>query len=321
MIKVAINGVGRIGRALLKLALLEEEIDVTEINDIIESKQLFYLLKYDSVHKEFKDLLLKDNTLIYKDKRVKISNIPNNKNFTPDCEILIDSTGIFDSYNDNVHHIENGIKKVIVSSMAKVDIKPVILGVNEENINESIISAASCTTIALAICSKILDEAFGIKRETVTSVHSYNANQNLLDSKTNLSLRLSRSSTVNIIPVKTGAGTNLEEIVPKFKGKVAGSGLRVPTPDVSLLDTVFEFEKNVTKDEIKEVFRNCTDFEKIMEVSDEKRVSTDLIGNLYALSIDLDSILVLNNLAKIIIWHDNEYGYASYLLNLIKKVS
>ncbi|MCV6607762.1 MAG: hypothetical protein OIF32_06075 [Campylobacterales bacterium] len=320
MIKVAINGAGRIGRSLYRLSLLEENIAVTEINDLIEPEQLFYLMKYDSVHGELKDLEFDGKNLVYKSKKTKLNNYSSNKDFNPICDVLIDSTGVFNRYKDNLHHIENGVKKVIVSSMTEQDIKPVILGVNEKNIDERIISAGSCTTIALAIATKILDDAFGIEKLTVTSVHSYNSNQNLLDSKTNLSIRLSRSSTVNMIPVKTGAGENLEKIYPKLQGKVKGSGMRVPTPDVSLLDTVYQLKKESSKSQIIEAFRK-SDLKENMELRDGKSVSSDLVGNRFALSVDFDSILVSNNLAKIILWHDNEHGYASYLINLIKRVS
>lgn len=319
-IRLAINGLGRIGRALFKLVLETEDIFVTEVNDITPSEQLYYLLKYDSVHGEFKDLSLDGKNLLYKTKKIKVSNYKDNKNFKPDADLLVDATGVFNRFRDNIHHIENGIKKVIVSSMTEQDIPPVILGVNEEKINESIISAGSCTTIALAISSKVLDDAFGVEKLTVSSIHSYNSNQNLMDSKTDLSIRLSRSSTLNMIPVQTGAGKNLEKIMPKFEGRVAGQGVRVPLPDVSILDAVYQLSKETSIDEIKRAYIG-SNFKDVMEAKEGANVSSDLIGNRFALSVDLDSIMVLNNLAKIILWHDNEYGYASYLITLIRKSS
>lgn len=321
-IKIAINGVGRIGKALIKLALSSDNFQLTHINDLIPPEQILYLLKYDSVQKGLEELTLENNTFIYKDQSFLVSNFHDNKDFKPDADIVIDATGVYKTVQDNTHYLNGRVKKVIIASMPSDDMGVAAFKINEEALKDDVVAFGSCTTTPLAFIIDILREKLNIKSGTVTSIHSYNSDQNLLDSKHPSCLRRTRSSPNNIIPIDTGAAKNLGKVLKDLDFELAGRGIRVPIADVSVLDIVLKLEGSITAKEINQELQTKirSEYSEILNTTDELLVSSDFIGSSYAGVVDLESTLVLNNLAKIIVWHDNEYGYANYLLNFLKKV-
>ncbi len=319
-IKIAINGAGRIGRAIAKIALSNNNFHLTQINDLANPSELLTLLRYDSTQEGLEELQLIDNLLFYKDKKVVLTSYSDNRDLELDCDILIEATGKYNNSQDNLHHIQNGVKKVVFTSIPTDDTQVAAFSLNESALHEPIVSAGSCTTTPLAFILDIVRDFFEIERGSVTSIHSYNADQNLLDAKHTKDLRLTRSSIQNIIPIKTGAAKNLHKIID-LDFKIEGRGMRVPTPDVSVLDIVLQLKKGITITEIQQVLYKEIPkrYGNILGTTNEKLVSNDFLGSKYAGVVDLDSTYVSNNLVKIIVWHDNEYGYANYLLNLIRK--
>jgi glyceraldehyde 3-phosphate dehydrogenase len=330
MVKIAINGFGRIGRCIFRAACDNEDIDFVAINDLTDAKTLAHLLKYDSVHGRFeKDVRAGENSLIVDGKEIKILSERDPANLPwgdLGVEVVVESTGRFRDRDGAGKHIKAGAKKVIISAPAKEPDWTVVLGVNEKDYDSekhNIISNASCTTNCLAPVAKVILDKFGIKKGFMTTVHSYTSDQSLLDLP-HKDLRRARAAAVSIIPTSTGAASATSLVIPELKGKLDGLAMRVPTANVSIVDLVVETEKDVTADEVNNALKEAAkgELKGILECTDEPVVSIDFNGNSHSSIVDLDSTNVIGgNMVKILSWYDNEMGYSNRMVDLILYVS
>ncbi len=312
MTKIAINGFGRIGRPVLRRILDNHpNLQVGAINDLADKKTLTHLFKYDSVYGRYDRELEGLEFLSEPDP----SQLPWQR---MGIDIVLECTGLFRNLEGAQKHLVAGAKKVIISAPAKSDEIPVyVLGVNDEQYDPSqkIVSMASCTTGALAPVAKVLDEQFGIEKGLMTTIHSYTNDQKILD-LAHKDLRRARAAGLNIIPTTTGATKAVEKVLPNLKGKLSGMALRVPTPIVSIVDFVVQLGKKAGTEEINRVLAvaSQTDrLQKILKVSEEPLVSSDYIGSSYSAIVDAGLTQIDGDLAKILIWYDNEFGYATRL--------
>ena len=324
-INIAFNGFGRIGRNLVRKLISDERYNIVAINARTTVNVRAHLFKYDSVHGKFDgDISCELDNLI-----INGHKIPNFDRRTPaklpwqelEVDFVIDSTGKFTNKNDLEQHIEAGAKNVIVTSPAKDVDATLVYGVNESSykVKESnIISASSCTTTCLTPILKVLLKNYGIKHGTMTTVHSFTMGQSILDSS-HYDLRRARAATMSIIPTTTGAAKNVGLIIPELEGKLDGLAIRVPVPDVSLLDLTIELETDTTIEEVIEVFEKEKKMHGILCVSHEPLVSVDYIGNSCSAIVDvLSSMMVNRRLLKLIAFYDNEYGYCCRVLDLLE---
>ncbi|MCB0382266.1 MAG: type I glyceraldehyde-3-phosphate dehydrogenase [Psychroserpens sp.] len=329
MIKVAINGFGRIGRRVFRLILEREDIEVVAINDLADAKTLSHLLKYDSIHGVSK------HHISYSEGSIIVNNIPIpllNHNHprdinwhSYDVDYVIESSGKFKSASDLEFHIKNGAKQVILSVPAIDDhIKTVVLGVNDDEIigNESIISNASCTTNNAAPMISVIDKLCGVKQAYITTVHSYTTDQSLHD-QPHKDLRRARAAGQSIVPTTTGAAKALTKIFPELSDVIGGCGIRVPVANGSLTDITFNVERTVTIEEINSAFKNAseTHLKSILEYTEDPIVSIDIVGNTHSCIFDSQMTSVIGNMIKIVGWYDNETGYSSRILDLICNLS
>lgn len=326
MVKVAINGFGRIGRNALKILLDRRDAQVVAINDITDAATLAHLLKHDSSYGEYdKKVSAGENSIIINTREIPVfaekdpAKLPWAK---LGVDVVIESTGFFTKPEDARAHIKAGAKKVVISAPAKGDgAKTVVLGVNEEIVEPSdeIISNASCTTNCIAPVMKVLEDEFGIDKAMMTTVHSYTGSQRLLDAPAK-DLREARSAAENIVPTSTGASKAAALTIPSLAGKFNGLSVRVPTPVVSLSDITAVLKTDTTKDELVKVFKKAAKepyYEGILGVADEELVSSDFIGDPHSCVVDLPLIDVVGgNMAKIVAWYDNEWGYSNRLVEL-----
>ncbi len=335
MIKVAINGFGRIGRNTLRAALghsqYGKKFEVIAVNDLGNTQTLAHLLKYDSIYGKFNGSIeVKDDGIIVNGKFIKFLSQVNPfklpwKNL--DIDVVIESTGIFRTREGASQHLDAGAKKVIITAPAKDPDITIVLGVNEHLYNaekHNIISNASCTTNSLAPPVKILNDNFGIEQGFMTTIHSYTGDQRILDFP-HKDLRRARAAAVSIIPTTTGAAKAVTLVIPELHGKIDGMAIRVPTPDGSLTDFTCILKRNVTKDEVNDVLRNAsvTILRGIMEYTEEPLVSTDIVGNPHSTIIDGLSTKVIGengNLFKILSWYDNEWGYSCRIVDLVNYI-
>jgi len=330
-IRVGINGFGRIGRNMFRACLDDPDIEIIAANDITDAKTLAHLLKYDSVLGILNaDIKASEETIIVNGKNVKIfcekdpGNLPWKELEIP---VVVESTGLFRKRQDAIKHIEKGgAKKVIISAPATEPDITLVLGVNEDIYDPEkhhIISNASCTTNCLAPAVKILHEEFGIKKAFMTTIHSYTNDQRILDFP-HKDLRRARAAAVSQIPTTTGAAKAVELVIPELRGKIDGIAVRIPTPNVSLVDLVALLEKNVTKDEVNDVFEKASEgkLKGILQFMLEPLVSVDFTGNPHSSIVDSEFTRVIDgNLVKILSWYDNEWGYSCRLRDLIKFIS
>ncbi|SHK11405.1 glyceraldehyde 3-phosphate dehydrogenase [Geosporobacter subterraneus DSM 17957] len=327
-VKVGINGFGRIGRNAFKIAFEDQqkEFEIVAINDLTDAGTLAHLLKYDSCFGKFNGTVeVKEKSLIVNGKEVKIfaekdpENIPWGE---LGVDIVVESTGVFTEKDKAMKHVKAGAKKVIISAPAKNEDITIVMGVNEDKYdpaNHQIISNASCTTNCLAPFAKVVDEKFGIKKGLMTTVHAYTNDQRILDLP-HKDLRRARAAAESIIPTTTGAAKAVALVLPQLKGKLNGFAMRVPTPTVSVVDLVCELEKNTTAEEINEALRAAADNELkgIMGFSDEPLVSIDYRQDPRSSIVDgLSTMVIDGNLAKIVSWYDNEWGYSARIVDLI----
>jgi glyceraldehyde 3-phosphate dehydrogenase len=329
MINLAINGFGRIGRASLKIIFEKyPEINVVAINDLTDTKTLAHLLKYDSCYGiNAMDINFDQNNIIVNKKKIPVlaekdpSLLPWGK---LKVDMVLECTGRFTNRDALMNHIKAGAKKVILSAPAKGKedkVKTIVLGVNESKISASdkILSCASCTTNCLAPATDVIQRAFGIKKAIMTTIHSYTADQNLVDGP-HKDLRRARAAAINMVPTTTGAALAATEAIPSLKDKFDGLAVRVPTPVGSLCDIVFITKKNVTVEKVNAAFIKASKMPKykgIIEVSTEPLVSTDIIRNPYSSIIDLSLTKVVGgDLLKVIAWYDNEWGYSNRFVDL-----
>jgi glyceraldehyde 3-phosphate dehydrogenase len=335
MIRVAINGFGRIGRNTFRAAVghskYGEKFEIVAINDLGNTKVLAHLLKYDSIYGKFNGTVeAKEDGIIINEKCIKFysqvnpSKLPWNE---LDIDIVVESTGIFRTREGASQHLEAGAKKVIISAPAKDPDITVVLGVNEHQYDadkHQIISNASCTTNSLAPPVNVLNDSFGIEQGFMTTIHSYTGDQRILDFP-HKDLRRARAAAVSIIPTTTGAAKAIGLVIPEMQGKLNGMAVRVPTPDGSLTDFVCTLKQEVTVEEVNNAFKNSANnkLKGIMEYSEEPLVSTDIIGNPHSAIIDGLSTNVNGDrgkLLKILSWYDNEWGYSCRLVDLVNYI-
>lgn len=329
MIKVGINGFGRIGRLALRVAANDPEVEVVAINSSADEVTSAHLFKYDSVHGTFDgDVEAKDGAILVNGKVVKILNErePGKIDWNSvGAEVILESTGVFTDANLAKDHLGGSVKKVIISAPGKNEDITVVLGVNEEKYDGSkhhIISNASCTTNCLAPFAKVLHENFGIKKGMMTTIHSYTNDQKLLD-KRHKDLRRARAGAVSMIPTTTGAAKAVGLVIPELNGKLNGMSMRVPTPNVSVVDLVVELDKEVTKEEVNAVLKAASENELkgILGYTEEPLVSKDFNGCPLSSIIDALSTMVLEgNMVKVLAWYDNEMGYATRCVDLVSYV-
>lgn len=331
-IKIGINGFGRIGRTVLRIAQqnLNSNVEIVAINARADVETLAHLFKYDSCFGTFKgNVETKDNYLIINDKEIKIFNQDEPKNIPwgeLDVDIVIESTGKFKTKEKLNDHILAGAKKVLITAPAKEEDITIVLGVNEQEFDvtkHNIISNASCTTNCLAPVAKILDENFGIVKGLMTTIHSYTNDQRILD-KTHKDLRRSRAAGESIVPTTTGAAKAVSKVLPQLKGKLNGFSLRIPTPTVSIVDLVCEINKPATVEELNAVFKNAAkkELKGILGYSEEPLVSIDYKGDERSTIVDALSTMVMqDNMVKIAAWYDNEWGYSARVVDLTNFVA
>jgi glyceraldehyde 3-phosphate dehydrogenase len=327
VIKVGINGFGRIGRLVFRRCLEIGGFDFVGINDLTDAATLAHLLKYDSVHGRFNGEVKVDGSeLIVNGDRIKITaeRDPSKLNWKG-VDVVIESTGVFRDKESCMKHVTAGAKKVILTVPPKGDIDAmIVLGVNENDLTgkEQVVSNASCTTNCLAPMVKVLHDAFGVEKGFMTTVHSYTNDQQLLDLP-HKDLRRARAAAVSIIPTTTGAAKAIGKIIPELKGKLDGFSLRVPTPDGSITDFVAILKKEVTVEEVNAAFKKAAagELKGILEYTEDPIVSADIVGNPHSNIFDALSTMSNGNLVKVVGWYDNEYGYSCRVVDLMKKVS
>ena len=329
-IRVAINGFGRIGRLIYRIIEQDENFNVVAINDLTDSEQLAYLLKYDSNHRTYNKRVDFDaESIIVENKKIKIfsETDPNNLPWDKlDIDIVFECTGKFTSKEKAMAHINAGAKKVIISAPAKGDIKTVVYNVNDDILDgsEQIISAASCTTNCLAPVLKVIDDNFGIEKGFMTTIHAYTNDQVTLDvaHKKGINSRRGRGCALNIVPTSTGAATAIGKVLPNLEGKLNGNAMRVPVSDGSLIDLVLELKTNVTIKEVNDAFKNNQN--ETLVYTDDPVVSSDVISTSYGALVDglLTNIIEVNDkqLLKVVAWYDNEMGYSHQMVRVAKKL-
>lgn len=329
-IKVAINGFGRIGRNFFRASKGEKEFEIVAINDLTDAKTLAHLLKYDSVHGIFNaDVKATDSSIAVDGKEIRVfaERSPENLPWKDlNIDVIIESTGLFTERDKAAKHLDAGAKWVIISAPAKEPDITVCLGVNEESLDPSkhkIISNASCTTNCLAPVAKVLHKEFGIIRGLMTTVHSYTNDQRILDLP-HKDLRRARAAAISMIPSTTGAAKAIGLVLPELKGKLDGFAIRVPTPNVSVVDLVAELNRDVTADEVNAAMKKWADgpMKGILQYCDSPLVSVDFNGNPHSSIFDATLTKVIEGrMVKIISWYDNEWGYSTRLKDLIVYIS
>ena len=330
-VKVGINGFGRIGRLVLKAGLKNKELDFVAVNDLTDAKTLAYLFKYDSTFGIYPGTVeAKDSSIVIDGKVIKViaerdpSKLPWKE---LGVEIVIESTGRFTDADKAKAHITAGAKKVIISAPAKGEDITICMGINEDKFDpakHNIISNASCTTNCLAPIVKVLHEAFKIKRGLMTTIHSYTNDQVILDSP-HSDLRRARAAAVSMIPTTTGAAKAIGLVIPELKGKLNGCAIRVPTPNVSIVDFAAEVEKSTTKDEVNAAFKKAAaagGLSKYLAFVDQPLVSKDFNGDAHSCSFDsLSTDVMEGTLVKVFGWYDNEWGYSNRVVDLAAYIS
>lgn len=321
MKKVAINGTGRIGLCTARIIGMRDDVELVGLNTTADIDTLLHLLKYDSVHRRYDAQKIDDNHLqIGKSKRVRIlsDRDPKNVDFSSlGAEAVIECTGKFNSLEKSSVHLRDNIKRVIISAPAE-SAPTFVYGVNHTDYKgEEVISNASCTTNALAPIAKVLHKKFGIESALMTTVHSYTNDQNVLDVK-HKDIRRARACALNIIPTSSGAAKAVGLVIPELKGKFNGFAVRVPTPDVSLVDLSANLSVEVSAEEINEAFRHAQTcvMKDIIYVDEEKCVSSDFIGSPYSAIIVPDKTLAISKSVKVLAWYDNEMGYSTRLVDM-----
>ncbi|HUD06231.1 MAG TPA: type I glyceraldehyde-3-phosphate dehydrogenase [Candidatus Saccharimonadales bacterium] len=328
--RVAINGFGRIGRIAFRIAHDRDDLEVVGINDLTDTKNLAYLLKHDSNYGDYhhqvsfdEHNLMIDGTAIPVSAEKDPSALPWGEQ---KVDVVIESTGRFTTSETAHAHIAAGAKRVVISAPTKSDdVKTIVIGANDDQLDKAgeIISNASCTTNSIAAIMDILDKAFGIEKAMLTTVHSDTASQTLTDSPSK-DVREGRAAAHNIVPTSTGAATAVALTVPSLQGKFDGMSVRVPTPVVSLSDVTMLLKRNATKDEINEALKKASAesyYQGIVAVSDEPLVSSDYIGNSNSGIVDLElTNVVAGNLAKVVVWYDNEWGYSNRLVEEVADI-
>jgi glyceraldehyde 3-phosphate dehydrogenase len=324
-IKVGINGFGRIGRLVFRASILRDDIDVVAINDLIDVNYMAYMLKYDTVHGQFKGTVdVKDGHLVVNGQTIRVTSIKNPAELmwsAVGADYVAECTGLFLTKETCQAHIDGGAKRVIMSAPSKDDTPMFVYGVNHKKYaGENIVSNASCTTNCLAPLVKVINDNFGIVEGLMTTVHATTATQKTVDGPSAKDWRGGRAAAGNIIPSSTGAAKAATKVIPELKGKLTGMSFRVPTLDVSVVDLTCRLEKSTTYDEIKAVVKAAADGEMkgVMGYTEEAVVSSDFIGDSRTSIFDAEAGIMLNpNFVKLVSWYDNEWGYSCKILDMI----
>ena len=316
MIRVAINGFGRIGRAIARVIFSRDDMELVAINDLEKKEDLEYLLKYDSTHGRCDNCSLEN---------VKIFNEIDNQNINfGDVDVVFECTGRNLTSDKVSHHLKKGAKKVIISAPSEDNTPTYVLGVNSDKYKgEDIISNASCTTNCLGPIAKILENHFGIKKGLMTTIHSYTNDQKILDVKHSRDIRRGRSAAINMIPTSTGAAKAMHKVLPTLKGKLHGQSVRVPVSDVSIVDFNVELNKKTNIEELQKlfIFYSQNELKGILGIDNQKLVSSDILENSYSSNILLDFIQIVDgNMVKIMSWYDNEWGYSNRMCDMAKYI-
>jgi len=329
MVKIAINGFGRIGRPSFKIAFSKDNIEVVAINDLTDLKTVAHLLKYDSSYGIYEKEISVDeenSELIVDGTRIKYFMEPDPTKLPwkdLGVDVVLECSGVFDTHKKAQKHLSAGAKKVILSAPAKDDTPVYILGINEQEYkNEEIISNGSCTTNCLAPMIKVLDENFGVEKGFMTTTHSYTNDQRLQDLP-HKDLRRARAATLNIIPTTTGAAKTVGKVMKHLAGNLDGISLRVPTPVVSIVDFICNLKKEVTKEEINQAFKEAlkNGLKNILSTTEEELVSMDFKGNPNSAIVDLPLTMANGNLVKVVGWYDNEWGYSNRLVEMAEFIT
>ena len=329
MVKVAINGFGRIGRLVFRLMEEDPEFEVVAINDLTDAEQLAYLLKYDTNHRNYKldEISFKDNNIVVSGKEIPVY-AEKDPSLLPwgslGVDVVFECTGAFTSLDKASAHITAGAKKVIISAPAKGELKTIVYNVNHETLDgsETVISAASCTTNCLAPVLNAIEKEFGVEKGYMTTVHAYTNDQATLDiaHKKGIFARRGRACAANIVPASTGAASAIGEVLPSLKGRLDGTAMRVPVPTGSVVDLTLELKKNVTAEEINEAFKKYQN--ETLKITMDPIVSSDVIGLHYGAVVDGLSTNVLDvdgkQLVKVVAWYDNEMGYSTQMVRTAK---
>jgi glyceraldehyde 3-phosphate dehydrogenase len=329
-VKVGINGFGRIGRNVFRAALKNSNVEIVAINDLTDANMLAHLLKYDTVHGTLsEDVTVDGEYLVVGGHKVKVlaERDPAQLGWgSLGVDVVVESTGRFTKREDAAKHLEAGAKKVIISAPASNEDITIVMGVNEDKYdaaNHHVLSNASCTTNCLAPFAKVLNDTFGIKRGMMTTVHSYTNDQQILDLP-HKDYRRARAAAENMIPTSTGAAKAVALVLPELKGKLNGMAMRVPTPNVSIVDLVAELEKDVTVDEVNSALKAAAEgpLKGILAFSDLPLVSSDYNGATVSSTVDGLSTMVLEgNMVKVLSWYDNEVGYSNRVVDLVDYIA
>lgn len=331
-IRVGINGFGRIGRQVFKIGYRRPELEFVAVNDLTDNRTLAYLLKHDSVFRTFEERVeAREDGVQVGDRFLRVFEVKDPAEIPWDelgVDVVVEATGRFRSRSDAAKHLRGSVKKVVITAPAKGEPADytVVLGVNDEGLDlekHHVISNASCTTNAFAPLVKILHENFTIRRGVMTTVHSYTNDQRLLDAP-HSDLRRARAAALSIIPTSTGAAKAIVEVYPELKGRLQALALRVPTPDVSLVDFAAEVERSTTVEEVNRLFKEASEgpLKGILRYTDEPLVSSDFIGDPHSSIFDASLTQVVDgHLVKVFAWYDNEWGYSARVVDLLSLIA
>lgn len=328
-LKIGINGFGRIGRAVGRIATQDPNIDLVGINDLTSPEQLAYLFKYDTVHGRYNgDVSVDGNKLIIDGDEVLITSERDPTKLDwggRGADFVLECTGVFRKRADAAKHLEAGAKKVLISAPGKGVDMTVVLGVNHEDYKSEydVIDVASCTTNCLAPLAKVLDDVFGIEHGLMTTVHSYTNDQRLLDAPHSKDFRRARAAAANMVPTSTGAAIAVTRVLPQLEGKLDGMAIRVPTPNVSCVDLVATLSRDVTKEEVNAAMKEASEgaLKGILGYTEEPIVSSDVMTLPFSSLFDADITTVIGgNMVKVLSWYDNEWGYSNRMVDVLKHV-
>ena len=330
-LKIAINGFGRIGRCVARIVAFRDDVELVAINDMASMDMMLYLLKNDSVHGTFNSEVVQvdDEHISIDGHKIRVFSDRDPKNLKfADCgaDLVLECTGVFLTQESAQVHIDNGVEKVLFSAPSKdTATDTFVMGVNEHlYAGQKIVSNASCTTNCLGPVAKVLDDAFGIEKGLMTTIHSYTNDQNILDVKHSKDKRRARAGAINMIPTTTGAAKAISLVMPQLKGRLHGQSVRVPTPDVSMVDLNVIVRKDTTKEELTRVFNEAADgrLKGLLWMDKDMKVSQDFVGSSYSAIVAEDLTQVIGgNMVKIMAWYDNEWGYSSRLLDMAIHIS
>tara|TARA_B100001287_G_scaffold140661_1_gene118384 strand:+ start:126 stop:1121 length:996 start_codon:yes stop_codon:yes gene_type:complete len=328
-IKVAINGFGRIGRVFTRSVLDNEQIEIVAINDLVDTKMLSHLLKYDTVHRKLDfDVNFSESSISINNKTIRVFNKRNPEELPwdkLDIDIVVESTGFFRSKENASKHLKAGAKKVVISAPSTdSDVKTIVIGINDSILqtSDTIVSNASCTTNCAAPMVKLVNDICGVNEGFLTTTHAYTGDQNIHDAP-HKDLRRSRAAAQNIIPTTTGAAKAIGKIFPDLEGKIEGIGIRVPVIDGSMTDLICRVENPISVDELRNAFKTIANdkLKGVLSYTEDPIVSVDIIGNPNSCIIDGLLITVIGNLVRVVGWYDNEVGYSNRLVDLILKMA